>query len=76
MFKKTLITATAVAALSTTAFAGDISPAGTDDDEIILIPTVPVGSSAGILGSAGGAAVPAILGAALLAAAIAAGGSS
>ena len=78
MIKKTLIAATAVAALSTAAVAGDATLAGTNDNDIVVIPTAvaPAGSSAGLLGSGGGIAVPAILGAALLAAALSSGGSS
>lgn len=81
MLKNTLIAATAVAALTTAGFAGDLSPAGTTDAEIIIPVIEETGSSAGslgslgLLGSAGGAAVPAVIGLAVLAAAAASGGS-
>ncbi len=65
------VAAAALATAASTSFAGDISDAGTMDDDIVIIPaTQPAGSS----GSLGGAA-PAIA-ALLIIGAIAAGSGS
>lgn len=75
MITKTLATAAAVAALSTSAMAGNLSDAGISDDTIIVVPEMePAGSSAGLMGS-GGAALPVLAGLALIAAVAASGGS-
>lgn len=76
---KTTIAAAAVVAMSqTAAFAGNISNVGTDDNEIVFVPTTPVGtpsSSMGSLGGSGGVVVPALVGLVVVGALVANGGS-
>lgn len=70
----TFVAAAALATAASTSFAGDLSPAGTVDNDIIIIPEAPAGSSVGSLGSLGGAA-PAIAALVVLGALAASGGS-
>ena len=71
-----IIAAAAIAVSSTAATAGNVLDAGTSDNEIIVLPEVPAGSSMGSLGGNTGVIIAGVVGLALLAAAIDSGGGT